>query len=144
MSTTELRTAPEVVAPKEEAAPLAAPAASAKDEEDEEEGHSLMTGVKAELIDWRKIGRPAECAFLVLAVVCLLYALSSGEWLCGATNAGKMVMVSVSTALERGGAPYKLSALCASASEELSKTKAGKKSASDLPLPSHHAVACER
>ena len=100
MSTTELRTAPEVVPPKEEAAPLAAPAASAKDEEDEEEGHSLMTGVKAELIDWRKIGRPAECAFLVLAVVCLLYALSSGEWLCGATNAGKMVMVLSSQSCE--------------------------------------------
>ena len=120
---------------------IAAPSAGKAREEEEEEAAGLMSGVKAELIDWRRGARPAEFVFALLTIGLLSYSLGSSEWLCGASNAGKMVMVSVSTALEQGAPPSKLSTLCASASAQLSKGK--DKDKASLGLPSHHAVACE-
>ena len=89
-----------------------------KDLDDVEEAASLMSGVKADLVDWSAFARPAESLLVGLLLVVMVLSLNGGDWLSGANDHGKMVKVGLSMAVEEGSPPFDLVDTCEKLSYE--------------------------
>lgn len=101
--------------PAREGGKSSAPSAT-DDLEDEDVGSSLMSGVKAELVNWQEHARPAEAVLTCLIIVLLALALSGTDWICGATGMGKFAHVGIRTMHDGSGSGAKsLVRMCAEA-----------------------------
>ena len=77
----------------------------------DEEAAALMSNVKADLVDWSLMARPAEGAFVALATLLLIAATLGSDWLVGASSDGHMLRIGLHSAYEDGESVGSLEAL---------------------------------